>query len=223
LPAPAPIEIWCVDLAHADFVGEHDDLSIDEMARASRFKFERDREHFCRARTALRQLLATHTGLAPAALRFAAGEFDKPVLVAPVPCTFNLSHAGECALIAVSEAGDLGVDIEPLRELPDLPQLAASTLMASELAEIERLPLTLRSPAFLRLWTRKEACLKALGCGLAVAPNTFGVQLHAPSQCVRLVGPHGPAQVAVHALDVGVGYVAAWAEVLVEAAPHGRC
>ena len=103
-PLSAPgIELWLVDLQaparEREAPAPGDWLDEAERSRAARFHFERDAHRYRASHTALRHLLAQRTGVAPAALRFAAGRHDKPQLDLPGAPAFNMSHSGRWALI----------------------------------------------------------------------------------------------------------------------------
>ena len=85
----------------------------------------------------------------------------------------SLSHSGDWIALAVSRAGPLGVDIEPLTRMNMLPGLADSICAPSERMELETLAADQRDRALLALWVRKEALLKAAGTGLSVEMSSF--------------------------------------------------
>lgn len=144
--------------------------------RASRFRSVRDRDRYLRAHAAVRQLLARHTGIAAHAVKYVAGAFGKPALArSPRGCHFNLAHSGDIAIVAICDDGEVGVDVEVLREVPDADALTRSVFTTSECNEFALAPSDQRDRAFLRGWTRKEACMKATGHGLNLAPSTFDV------------------------------------------------
>lgn len=180
--------LWLVALdgplpAHAQSL-----LSPDEVARAGRFRFERDRHRFVAARAALRGLLADHLGESPAALRFVYGAQGKPALAMKPGCRFNLSHTGGWGLVALDLEGgnaQVGVDIEGLRAMPDALALAATALHRQDVDALQMLAAPLRSHAFLTAWTRGEACLKALGTGFS-GPGIPIVGIDASPRHVRL-------------------------------------
>src|SRR5262249_35174203 len=80
---------------------------------------------------------------------------------------FNVSNSDDVALVAVAIDRELGVDVEHVREPRDFESLAAQFFAVSEVAQLRSLPHEQRLEAFYRLWTRKEAVLKAIGTGLA--------------------------------------------------------
>ena len=83
---------------------------------------------------------------------------------------FNLAHAGGEALIGISSEVEVGVDLEIERPVPEAIAFAKEYLSASERGGWHRQPAIARDRWLLDCWTRKEACLKALGTGLACPP-----------------------------------------------------
>jgi len=219
LDAPTPFEVWRIDLAqHLEHVAIAS-LSEDERARAARFVFTRDRDRYVSAHAALRELLAQRTGRAAGELRFGAGPQGKPYLLGTHNCSFNLSHSQDVALVVIADAGEIGVDVECLRAFPDASELADRNYTAAERAELWARPAHDRDHGFLRCWTRKEACLKAVGSGLSIAPETFETGLAPIARTVDVVGPHGSHRVRVDTFDAGPGIVAALARIDAEDCP----
>lgn len=166
-------QLWLVDLDAPALPQEFDCLATDELARAGRFTFARHRERFLAGRAALRLLLSHRTNQPPAALRLDYGPYGKPFLPGSGTPAFNMSHSHGIGLIAVGDTSEplasIGVDIEVLRPVPDAPELAAiASFEPDECAQLQALGETAaRDTAFLLGWTRKEACLKALGSGFS--------------------------------------------------------
>ena len=210
IEAPASIELWRVDLRVEPTSGELALLSADEQARAARFVFPHDRRRFRAAHVALRRLLAARTGRAAQALAFSAGPFGKPSLTGSAPtCAFNLSHSADVALIALAPSIELGVDVEVLRVVDDALDLAARNFSGAESAQLRSTAATERDRAFLRCWTRKEACLKAIGSGLSIAPETFEAGLDPRPRVVRIATASSVVSVEVHSLDDADGVIGA--------------
>ena len=86
---------------------------------------------------------------------------------------FSLSRAGGAAACAMGCWNPVGVDIERLERLPDLPELAEAVLTAREREAFAALPPSRRRRAFHLLWVSKEAVLKLEGSGLGIHPATF--------------------------------------------------
>jgi 4'-phosphopantetheinyl transferase len=153
-------------------------LSEDELTRASRFHFERDRRRFVVARAALRFLLSAHCGRSAEVLRFSYGERGKPALElgkGDPPVHFNLSHSHELALIAVTRDAPIGVDVELVRPVADRDGIAARFFSPREARAVARARPEHRDEAFFRCWTRKEAFIKAVGEGMAIPLDSFAV------------------------------------------------
>ncbi|MDX5566337.1 4'-phosphopantetheinyl transferase superfamily protein [Streptomyces sp. ID05-04B] len=85
---------------------------------------------------------------------------------APAPYDFSVTHSGALVGVAVSSDGAVGLDVEDCEVPVDVEGAARTALSGTELAALHALPPAERGPAFLRVWTRKEAVLKALGVGL---------------------------------------------------------
>ncbi|HVT33594.1 MAG TPA: 4'-phosphopantetheinyl transferase superfamily protein [Rhodanobacteraceae bacterium] len=159
------------------------------------------------ARCLLDHLLAHYGGLASAP-EIERGEHGKPFAPSLPGIDFNLSHARDHVLIAVARAQPLGVDIEHIDRKTDVDGLARRFFAASEAEALRGLPEAQRLEAFVRLWTCKEAVLKALGEGLA-----FGLDRVA----FALDGAGVPT--GLSALAAEAGDSDAWQLALLEPAP----
>ena len=186
----AGVELWRIDL---DGLAPGADrlLSDAELARAARHTRPLDRDRFVAGRAALRLVLARYGSEAPAGLALQVTPQGKPFLPGGPP--FSLSRSGGVALLGVGRDRELGVDLERVREIPEAAGIAARLFGERERAAW-RAAGGDRGEAFLRIWTRKEALLKALGLGLA------GAQGAPPPEAAEL-----------HDLDVAPGHLAALA------------
>jgi 4'-phosphopantetheinyl transferase len=182
------VDVWIVSLVETpDAADPVRWLSADERARGERFAFERDRRRFQIGRRALRSILANYLGCDPATVTFAYGESGKPRLDgahAAAGLQFNASGSADLAVCAVTCGASLGVDIEQVRDSFD-PVLVQYALSDVERAEFDRVPPDLQTAAFYRTWTRKEAYLKATGCGLSQPLASFAVSVGNPPRLVR--------------------------------------
>ncbi len=178
----ARVDVWRVRLDQPPTAGsEGSVLSPDEIARAGRFHFEKDRIHFTRCRTALRGVLSGYLAVPAANIRFEYLISGKPQLAAgqnPHALQFNVSHSASMALIAVGSEHRLGVDMEKIRADVDTTSLADRFFSLRERAGLQALPEHLRVPGFFACWTRKEAFLKATGDGLSFPLADFSVTTH---------------------------------------------
>ncbi|CAN7437587.1 4'-phosphopantetheinyl transferase family protein [Rhizobacter sp. LjRoot28] len=219
-PSAAPTQLWWTDLD--EDAGEPAAgaavLSEPERARAARFIHERHRRRYTAAHAALRRLLSQHTGRPASELMFVDGPFGKPALIGPDPgdglrCAFNMSHCENLAVFAVAPEGEIGVDVELLRPMDDADALARHHFTANEQAAFNAAAPAQRTLSFLYGWTRKEACLKAIGCGLAVEPHSFEVGLSPGSREVKVQAPHGAVVVDVESVVDGARAVISWARL----------
>jgi 4'-phosphopantetheinyl transferase len=176
------LDVWRVRLDEPVKTGsEASVLSPDEIARASRFHFERDRTHFTRCRCALRRLLAGYLAISAAEIGFQYLYNGKPQIADeqnPRALQFNVSHSANVALIAVGSKHRLGVHIEKIRGDVDTDSLAKRFFSLHERTGLRALPDHLRVPGFYACWTRKEAFLKATGDGLSFPLKDFSVTTH---------------------------------------------
>jgi 4'-phosphopantetheinyl transferase len=154
-------------------------LDPHERARADRFIYERDRRRFVNVHSAMRMVLATQLAVPPRSLNLVAGEHGKPrVAGSSLDLRFNLSHSGERALLALTLAREVGVDIEQ-HGSRDTSSLARFAFSQTEFEALERLPPHDRAIAFYRGWTRKESFIKARGDGFSFPLDGFDVSLEA--------------------------------------------
>jgi 4'-phosphopantetheinyl transferase len=176
------IDIWKVSLGRPVRAGcEAGVLSPDEIARANRFHFDKDRIHFTQCRLALRSVLAAYIAVPASEIRFEYLNGGKPQLVAdqnPRGIQFNVSHSGNMALLAIGDGYRVGVDIEKIRGDVDAIALAERFFSIRERNGLRALPDDLRVLGFFACWTRKEAFVKATGEGLSFPLADFSVTTH---------------------------------------------
>jgi 4'-phosphopantetheinyl transferase len=135
-------------------------------------------------------------------------ERGKPFAPSLPGIDFNLSHAHDHVLIAITRGQPLGIDIERIERDVDVDALSRRFFAATEADALDALPEAIRAAAFVRLWTLKEAVLKALGEGLA-----FGLDRVA----FALEGAGLPTGLAALAGEAGASD--AWQLALLEPAP----
>jgi 4'-phosphopantetheinyl transferase len=154
-------------------------LSADELTRAKRFHFVKDRSRFVVARGLLRNLLSSYHCVDCSDLRISYGAQGKPFLVldSPVQINFNVSHTHGRAVFAFTRGRDLGVDLEYVSDDFDDELIANRFFSRAEVLTLRTVPADLRKQAFFNCWTRKEAYIKARGEGLSMPLNQFDVSL----------------------------------------------
>lgn len=154
-------------------------LSSDERIRAKKFRFQKLREKYACCRSTLRILLSEYTGMDPQDIRFDYGPAGKPAMIAEQgsKLQFNLSHSGNWCIVGITRIGPTGVDVEQVRDLPDLPGMAKQILSNNELTQFCRLPRENQQDAYFGCWTQKESILKCLGSGFSLPVRTIEVQV----------------------------------------------
>ena len=173
------------DVVHVDLAPRPDReaealawLDGEERARRNRFRHEGRRRQYTLCRGALRAVLCSRLGCANDELSFGESERGKPRAVlrgAPAPVSFNISHSGGHGLLAVASGGRIGVDVEERALQRDLGALASVVFTPDEQAELAEAGGFRRTRLFYRLWTIKEALIKALGTGFQLDPAGFEV------------------------------------------------
>ena len=147
-------------------------LDARERERAQRFRHGHDRDTYVLAHAAWRVVLGVSLGMDAASVPLTSTPNGQPLLP-NTPYATSLSHSNSHVAIAIAKAQTVGVDIERFPPRNPMHGLMDVICAAAEAAVIEALPEAARTPALLRLWTRKEALLKAFGVGLREAPSAI--------------------------------------------------
>ena len=182
------VHVWTLPTQVADSVALKFEavLSPDEKDRAARFRFDHLRRSFVVARGALRSLLGRYLGIRPASLHFHYGSKGKPALASPAPIDFNATHSGDLAAFAFIVGCQIGIDVELIRPLDEMKEIAGRFFCPNETTEILSLEPTARERAFFCCWTRKEAYIKAIGDGLSAPLYEFRVTVQ-PHELPRII------------------------------------
>lgn len=174
---PRELHVWRIllDPSPTELARLRTDLAADEIARADRFIFERHRNRFIAGRGALRAILGNYLGIAAEQLRFTYEPLGKP-LVEPAQnqagLQFNFSNSHTLGMLVVGQhVPQLGIDVEFLRHVDNLRGLAERFFDPAEAAAVMAQSGSAQQATFFRLWTRKEAFLKAVGKGLTFPLN----------------------------------------------------
>lgn len=205
------VEAWLVSLHAADTdasPGEERSLLDDrEREIAERFVSSDDRLRYIRAHAALRRILGSYLAVQPSQVVIGRGALGKPYLDPShrSDLRFNLSHAASLAIVVVTCGADIGVDVEARSRVAWDEWLVERSLGLAVLTRLRELPHAERPGAFLRLWTRGEAVLKARGCGLQVPfddsvlePQDLTVVEFAPDEDhVAAIARQGPWRLTV--------------------------
>jgi len=178
------VHVWRADLSADKNAQERllAFLSEEEKARAERFFFNRDRQYWATCRGILREILGWYLDQHPGSLEFVREPGGKPRLGevhqgGVPPIKFNVSHSNGLALVAVTLAQEVGIDVENVRAEIATAEIAERYFSLEEQAEFRSLPRELQTEAFFLCWTRKEAFVKARGQGLQTPLDSFTVSL----------------------------------------------
>ncbi len=151
-------------------------LTDEERQRADAYPHAARGRRFAHGRAVLRLVLGAWLSREPGTLDFASNPDGKPLLVAPLPegdgggvaPHFNLSHAHDHLLLAISPAGAVGVDLSAVDQRLPIEKVAPRFFSHAERAALAAAPgEQARRERFARLWVRKEAWLKAVGTGIS--------------------------------------------------------
>lgn len=155
-------------------------LDQDEQKRASAFYSESSRRQFVLCRAALRANLCAQHNLKNSDLRIFAERNEKPFATVrdqPMSIQFNVSHSYDHGLLAFARYGRIGVDIEDRQSRPSIDEILYSVFSSQEQGLLRQSPDPRRRQLFFRLWTYKEALIKATGEGFRRDTSAFSIPL----------------------------------------------
>ncbi|UPG96438.1 4'-phosphopantetheinyl transferase family protein [Luteibacter aegosomatissinici] len=152
-------------------------LDARERERAARFKFEADRATYTVAHAAWRVAIGLCLGMPAKKIPLTFTPEGQPRLYGHALST-SLSHSRSMVALAMCHAETIGVDIETVPLKVNLEELMPTFCTPQEITAIEALPSYDRAHELLRLWTRKEALLKAFGVGLLNDPAKTPAPAH---------------------------------------------
>jgi 4'-phosphopantetheinyl transferase len=204
----APGDVLIVPIPLDTTPGDPAALSDEERVRLSRMRSAAKRREFLVGRSSMRRVLGALTATPAHEVVLRTGDHGKPAIEG-APLHFNLSHSADRAVLAVSTAGALGIDIEAVAPRRPFARLARRFFAGSEIEWFEAHAPADRRAAFYRMWTLKEAYLKALGTGLSVSSRAFEVAVEGDS--VELASPPpgvtAPGSLRLETLPADEGYV----------------
>ena len=170
------VHIWWIKLSSLrDYIEQLINLlSMDEKIRLSKFKFSTLQEDFAICRGSLKVLLSKYLQILPKKIVLSYMKQGKPYLPNSHLC-FNLSHSGDFALIAITNAQSIGIDIEEIKSIHDVYDVAKLILSEKEYSQWLSLSHLEQKSIFYQTWVKKEALSKGLGEGLNLSFNAFEV------------------------------------------------
>jgi len=150
----------------------HAMMDPNERERFERYENADVARRFAVGRLRLREMLASLIGVPAAAVPITLGLHGKPALARSAQTgglRFSVAHCDELLLVAVTRHGDVGVDVERVREIERWARVADRVFGAADRAEIGQEIANGDDPStvLLRHWCRGEAELKAIGSGIS--------------------------------------------------------
>lgn len=183
------VHVWTADLAipPEQVKVKFEFLNADERARAERFHFPMHSRRFIAARSDLRQILSLYLNIKPKDIVFEYTQHKKPYLHLPdhSRIQFNVSHSEDIAIYAVTLDHDIGIDIEKIKTSYD-PKVANRYFSQRENEALTHLTPEERIVGFYRVWSRKEALVKAVGKGLSIPLSSFSVSVNDTVETILL-------------------------------------
>jgi len=173
---PGEIHVWNLnaDVDAATLTELQATLSTEELQQAKGFRFAIDSRRYVSRRGLVRATLANYTASSPQTLTFELGKHGKPLLAptgADYSLHFNYSYSGAALLLAVSANYEIGIDIEAIRAVPEIREIAMQNFSRAEQQILAQRNYALDT--FFTCWTAKEAVIKALGSGLSRPLDDF--------------------------------------------------
>jgi len=158
-------------------------LSVDELTRQQRYVSEKSRHRELLTRVLVRTTLSRYEDVNVREWCFSVGEYGKPEIATSLPTDlrFNLSHAGDYIVVAVTRCRDIGVDVEYIHRKTNYMGIARRYFLAMEIADLSALSGESQRGRFYDYWTLKEAYLKGCGLGLMGVGTQFGFHLNQES------------------------------------------
>lgn len=184
------LHVWAIDIdAHIDRADDWFELLCPDEQQRARSRTRRPGfSRFVVGRAMLRQLLGRYLDVEPNRLAFCYNPQGKPSIESPGDCRlhFNLAHSASMAVCAVATESPVGIDLERINRRRDFDGVASRFFNEAETCVLRNLPDPQRAEAFYRIWTQKEAYVKALGGGIVSQIKHFDVEA-APDQPMRLI------------------------------------
>jgi 4'-phosphopantetheinyl transferase len=199
------IDLWLLDSSSVELGDVEKNykslLSAAETKRFAGYSLARSRKQLLLSRALLRHVLAFYVAIEdydltsgshgrPQLVAKSVGENRQEESLAPPEISFNISHSRERFVVAVSNAGVVGVDVEYSARQRRVDRLMTRYFSHAEQAALMALPATQRQERFYALWTLKESYIKAKGLGLALplADFSFSLAPQAKQICISFNG-----------------------------------
>jgi 4'-phosphopantetheinyl transferase len=168
-------------------------LTPDEHAKWQRYRFDKDKHQHLVTRALIRTTLSRYEPrVTPADWRFELNAHGKPAIANPLdqPLHFNLSHTQNLAALAVTREAAVGVDVEKIKPVDHVRGLAERCFADEEIGYVFDGDQNALLQRFFKVWTLKEAYLKARGCGMSLSLHSVIFTPQAQPLVVRFDPDH---------------------------------
>jgi 4'-phosphopantetheinyl transferase len=232
--SPAQIHLWQYAIGKPP-VAQHlayamTLLSDAEKRKCAAFHFEKHRAEYALSHAMLRLVLSEYGPVKPEEWQFLTGEWGKPEIAGPVmdtPLWFNLSHTDGFVACVAGRVRQLGVDVENMNRMTSCGEIAKHSFAAAEYEYLKSLPPGRQREAFFRIWTLKEAYIKAEGKGLSIPLDSFHFRFSAGNPIevtLELTGESNPGVWSFFEFQPGPDYrIAIGAQKTGQGAFHIQC
>jgi 4'-phosphopantetheinyl transferase len=174
-------------------------LSERERDKASSYLYEKDRRRYTTSRGILRQTISYYTGQRPENIQFIHEENEKPRINEKHRLYFNLSHSYETTIFGFSSTRQVGVDIEHIRLLKYVDDMATRMFNLKNLKKFKQLSNKEKNKLYLKSWTIKEAYYKATGKNLTL--DNMEIKKGEPILSVK-------EKISIHSFNTWKDYIA---------------
>ncbi len=179
------IHLWCVfqdEITDKDILAGYEKLlSPEETEQWPKFHFARHRHQYLVSRALVRSTLSRYIDIDPEEWTYSKNKYGRPEIAnatADPRLRFNLSHTEGSIIMGVTQADDMGVDVEDLKRGGSLLEIADRYFSPLEVNELRSLPSEQQPARFLDYWTLKESFIKARGMGLSLPLDQFSFHLN---------------------------------------------
>lgn len=166
-------------------------LSNDEITRSNSFYFKKDKIRYITAKGILRNIIGRYTQLKSETIEFVYNRFGKPYLITnqnSQKLYFNIAHSHDYVVYAFTKNIDIGVDLELCQDISDLEEVAEYFFSCDEYLYLQTLSDKKKQDYFYKIWTLKEAFVKATGLGLSYDLRQISIEYLQNNNCKVSLG-----------------------------------
>jgi 4'-phosphopantetheinyl transferase len=156
-------------------------LDQSEQNKVEKLHFLRDKTLYQLSHYMLRWVLSQYLNMQPQQIEFDTNQYGKPSVKGCNKLFFNLSHTNGVSVIALSKNKTIGIDVEKINPKIEVNSIADNFFHPNEVKQLNQLSQNERPSAFYKIWTLKEAYIKAKGMGLSIPLRDFNFNFDSPN------------------------------------------